>query len=810
MKKTFYAFLCASIIATIAPTITFAEVYLPKSISIGDVTSLDAGKTVHVTLTESIRPVNLQKNIEYGVAKAVEIDGLTFFEIITTEYIDISKLTSKPDISVLIPNILDTDATSTYVVYTKYFEKNAPENESFYFTKNFSIISNNNPFINIGNINFLQSNGARFSTLHGPTIYSPEEAMKDENLATSSSIEVTFESNQDATIVPNISFSKIRSGSFVKNISLDPITIKKGKTYAVLSLPTFEYDPGIYMGQLSFTSTLLKNKVDFQYIVAGDVVSVGTVSVVAQDNVDFFKFEIFGRPIDLDRISDYSSTTSTTTEIDMYTVKVDFMDSKDVVVYSTTQDVDFSKTDFSVQIPKDIASVSKLSISVSSQTTKKIVYTAIKDVIYENISKKTISAQTYGYIIIYILLILLGMFALTKKYIKTAIFCILVLIGMFVAQKSFASLISISSYSTSYTQTYFNTEKLGMAPSIALQDDVVNTTYTCGETIPFVFKLYYIRCTNSVSSIAMGFSWDNYVKPVSNNIYNQRSVDSLYKVINGHTFYKSYSTFISKTLTPPISNPDSLYVSVNHSGGSSAFTELGTARYTIPVKTTCTPADTVCSCSGRTQVCYQNGTIVSSTTNATSCALKASCSVSVANAKATFITIVTNELGKLSYKDVDTGKTIKNVVVKKITGSSTITQNVMVTDAFDNATAVAICSTDPALQPPASPETEGGTPSIISFRADTPVVNKNSNCIYNWNVENVDQCSLQVNNTSVLLQGDGTSGPISVSTANGLNQRAVITCVANGTPAVGATPAVPPTTLSTSTLCQVLPEVIER
>jgi hypothetical protein len=807
MKKTFYAFLCASIIATIAPTITFADTYLPKSVSIGDSISHDAGETVHVTITDSTRLTGLQKNIEYGVAKTVDIDGLTYFEIITTEYVDISKLTSKLDMSVVIPNILATDATSTYVVYAKYFEKNAPENESFYFTKNFSIVPNNNPFVSIGNINLLQSNGARFDTLHGPTIYSPEDAAQGTKLATSSSIEVTFESNQDTTIVPRISFSKIRSGTFTKDISLAPIAIKKGKTYAVLPLPTFEYEPGVYMGQLSFTSTLLKNKVDFQYIVAGDAVSVGTVSVATQDAIDSFKFEIFGRAIDLDRISDASSTTAATTTPDMYTVKVDFMDSKDMVAYSTTQEVDFSKTDFSVQIPQNISSVSKLSVSVSSQTTKKIVYAAIKDVMYENVSKKSISMQTYAYIVIYILLILLGIIALAKQYVKTAIFCILVLIGLFVSQKSFASLVSIAPYKTSGGSTYFSAQDIGMVPSIFLQDDVANTIYTCGEEIPFVFKAYYLRCTNGVPTIKVGFSWDTYVTPNS-AIASAVSSNTFVGSYGSHDFYRSYSSFISKTLTPPVSNPDSLYVSLSHWAGDTVTT--GKVRYAIPVKTTCTPADMVCSCSGRTQVCYQNGTAVSSTTNATSCMLKASCNVTISKTKATFTTIVTNALGKLSYKDTDSGKAITNVTTKTITGSSTITQNITVTDAFDKTSALTTCSTDPALQPIQNNSQTGGTPSITSFQATTPVVRKNSNCVYNWNVENVDQCSLQVNNTSVLLQGDGTQGPISVSTANGLNQRAVITCVANGTPASGTIPAVPPTTLSTSTLCQVLPEVIER
>jgi len=806
MKKTFYAFVCAVIFTAILPSAVSASIYLPKSISIGTPVTYNAGDTVNISVTESSNPIGLQKNIEYGVARTVDNDGLTYFEIITTEYMDISKLTEKPNLPVVIPNILTQDATSTYVVYTKYFEKNAPENENFYFTKVFTITPNDNPFVKVGNVNLLQSNGGRFSTLHGPTIYTPAEAAQDKILATSSSIEITFESNTDTTIVPNISFAKLRSGSFKKDISLPPITIKKGKTYTILPLPTFDYEPGVYTGQLSFTSTLLKNKVDFQYIVAGDSVSVGTVVAVEKDGVNSFVFEIFSKPIDMDRVDFTASSTpvTTATTSDMYKVQVDFIDEAGAVTYTTNQNVDFMLQNFSVSIPQGTGKVAKIGVTVSSIQSNKTVYSGVKDVVYEGEVKNIIKSSTYIYLALYLLLVLIGAFAIAGKHIKTAIFCILVLIGLFLTQKSFAAQVSLEPYRASASGS--------RSIRMYLQDDVISATHTCGETVPFVFRFYYIYCANAVSSLKVGFSWDNRITPTQ-KVANGTGKSDAGRLANGHQLYATYSPYFTPTnLAKPSKSLNSLYVSVLQQQTEYGNGAVGTndqTTYTIPIKTTCTPQSTVCSCSGRTQICYQNGSSVSTTTNSASCALKASCTYTTSGNTVTFDTIATNALGSLSYKDNATNKATTKTVKKSRVGTSTVSHNVTVTDAFDKQTAIAVCSTDSVAAPqqsagPRDPAT------ISSFAAQRPVVPKGDNCIYNWTVTNVDQCSLTVSNSVLLNQDVDAVDSVSVATANGLNQRATITCTANGTPASGTTPATPSVTVSTTTLCQVLPEVIER
>jgi hypothetical protein len=808
MKKTFYILLSIiSIISLTTSTTSFAAIeYIPKSISIEQGFSHKAGDMVNITLTNGPKPIGLQTQLEYGIAKAVEIEGYTFFETITTEYKDLSVLSDVSKLSTRIPNILEEDATSTYVVYTKFAEKNNPENENFYFTKEFIIQANETPFTQIGNINFLQSNGNRFSTTHGPSIYSPVDAGENKELATSTSIEVTFESNQDTVITPQISFSKLRSGTFSQNLTLAPITIKKGKTYAVIPLPTFKYEPGVYIGSMSFANDIIKNKVDFQYIVAGDSVSVGTVSAITKDLKNFFKFEIFGNPVDMDR-SDFKEEATSTPLI--YKTIVDFLDSKAQKIYSVTQDVDFNTNDFSIEIPTQYKDIAQLHVTVVSATGK-VVYEGTKDVQYTVVEDTTKEAQRMIYIGLYILLICITVFAIYRRHIKTAIFCAVLILGMFAAKDAFANLIDIRPYRTHSVASVFEVEGHAMAPSMWLQDDVVNTIHACGESISVTFKAYYLRCTNSVPNMQYGFAWTS-VKPVLVSGPVAASQNTLYTVTNGHAFYKSYSHFISKIVPPPPTPTATMYIRLYYKASGGDTTTQGYAFYQLPIQTSCTPDQTVCTCEGRTQACYQNGTQVSSTANAPSCALQASCSYSISadNKYAIFETIATNNIKTITYKDTNTGATLTKIFKRLLKGTSTISHNVTVTDSFDKTQAYASCSTAGPSVTVGGPGIETSTsttkvPVINSFKSEKPVVPKGTSCQYSWNVEDVDRCSLSINGGTPTDVSPTFTSLFSVGTTNGLNQRAVITCIAD------ASTSSPATTLSTTTLCQVVPEIVER
>lgn len=824
-------FTLACVLQLTIPVLSSAAVFLPKTISVGDQAIYDAGKTVDIQFTDSSRTIGSQTHVEYGVAKATRPEELTFFEIITTEQKDISNLESMPRLSVEIPNIVATDATSTYVVYAKFFEKNNPENESFYFTKKFLIRANNTPFVQVVNVNLLQSTGARFDVLHGPSIYNPADAAQNKELATSTSIEITLRSNQDTVIAPTLSFTKMRSGVFEKTIELSPITVKKGSTYTVIPLPTFEYEPGVYMGSLSFNNNLIRNKIDLQYIVAGDSVSVGTVSLlesVDSKKTDALMFEIFGRPLDMDR-SDYTIATSADAVTpDMYKAEVSFIDARGGVIYTTTQDVDFAQNNFTVDIPSVHKKFSQVHVVITSLSGK-VVFEDTKDIDY--MSKHGLSPAMINLIIysaLYLLLVLIVVIAIYKGHVKTAIICILLLIGLFATHKALA-LYPLDAYKVSGSKTLFRNEGVGMVPSVFLRDDVPNTTYTCGEAIPFVFKVYYLRCTNSTPNIKVAFSWTGFNNPSYSTISNTRDGDTYSATYRGHKFYKSYSTFVSKDLPAPTAINPQLYMTVAHSGGGG--TDTGSVKYQIPIKTTCGEVPVSCSCVGRNQVCTKGGVGVSTTTNATQCGLQASCSYTQTGSNVTFTINTFNALGSLSYKDTETGATYSAVTVKNRPGTSTLSHKVTITDSFDNTQTYASCTvmgapstTCGGAGQPACTDSCGGpgqpactsstanasssasqpNPIINSFNTSVPIVNKGDSCVYNWSVTDVNKCVVTVNNVSVPVPGDGLTGPVSVPSTNGLNQIAKITCIAD------ASSTVPVVTVATTTLCQVNPEIRER
>jgi hypothetical protein len=240
--------------------------------------------------------------------------------------------------------------------------------------------------------------------------------------------------------------------------------------------------------------------------------------------------------------------------------------------------------------------------------------------------------------------------------------------------------------------------------------------------------------------------------------------------------------------------------------------------YRIPILNTC--ADTpqnppTCSCSGRTQVCSQGGFATTTTPNSPSCSLQASCTFSTSGTTATFNTIVTNAIGALTYIDVDTGNVISNPYQKQVAVGGSVVQRTRVTDT-DGSTALAVCTAVNTINNDNGTGLTGGTPTSTSTATSTkkptikkfilsnPIVQKGKSCVYNWSVEDVDRCALIINKNNILLDGSGLTGPVSLTTADGNNQRATLTCVSDE-----LVPK-PEATVATTTLCQVLPEVIER
>lgn len=814
MKKTHFARLCAffTFIFLFLPFITQAAVMLPKEVTIGDASRYDAGTTVQMNFVDGSKGIEKKNNIEYGIARTIKTGEYTSFEILSTETKSLTGMQSVGPLGIVIPNLAESSAKDSYIAYVKFFEKDNPDNESFYFTKEFGITANNTPFIQVKNINLLQSNGRRFGTQEGPSIYSPQDASQypSEKLATSTSVEVTFVSNQDTTITPTILFSKIRSDSFTEQYTAPSISIKKGTTYAVIPLPVFDYAPGVYMGKLSFGNPLLKNTVDVQFIVSGDSVSVGGVIFGSKDKNTVFTFDVFGTPLDLERYD----ASSTTPRQNVYSVTTEFIQDGRTV-YTATQDVDFNGQTYSVEVPKKIKAIENVRITVVSPKTNAVVYEATKDIDFSNNSGMSMSLVLY--VLLYIVLTVCTVLAVFKGKAKTAIVLAVLLIGLFFSRQAFSDY-SIEQYSTLSQETYFNNEKTGAVPKLYLQDDVPNTTYACGEDIRFTFKVNYLRCSNTAALIDVGFSRTNYEDAYAKRtrISNSLASETILGTIKGHNFYSAVSPFVSRTIANVPEANSKIYITLEH--GVNNEVRTGFNRYTIPLKNTCDMVEPTCTCTGRTQTCSKSGTVVSTTPNSPSCSFRASCGVTTSGNTATFNTITTNALGAVTYKDADTGAMITNPFTRSITPGQQIVQRIIATDT-DGSSATVSCtaltnSTGGGNCPDGSTncfgtENPGTTtkvrvPTITKFTPKDKVVPKNKSCSYSWSVKDVDVCTLTVNNNSVLLSGNGLNGgPIDVAAADGNNQRAQLTCVARDEKSGDET-------ISTTTLCQVIPEVIER
>ncbi len=837
---------------------------LPKDVSTGDAASYDAGKSVPITLTDSARSVGKQQNLEFGIARTIKNGEYTSFEILTTESMSLKGLSTLSPLNVVIPNLIESNMISTYVVYVKFFEMNNPENEGFYYSKEFDIVPNNTPFANIKTINLLQSNGYRFSTQEGPTIYTPEEVNKESkvSLATSTSLEITIESNVETVLNPTIVFSKLRSDSFVDTFKAAPITIKKGKNYVTIPLPTFDYVPGVYTGVLSFDGGLIKNKIDLQYIIAGDSVSIGSVDVARNETGNFLALQLYANPLDLYREDVVIPASTTVPEKAMYTVNIEFVNVSGKTIYSTTQEVDFSQTEYLLEIPKKYRRIDDVRITITSPATGKVVYESMKNV---NFNDKTPTvANLTLYILLYILFTLGAVISLFKQHVKSFLLFAILLVTLFFVRNTFAQMFGMEAYSQGSRPVSLRINNPTYYPRILMRDDVINTVYTCGQPIVLVFKIVYTNCDNTVPSIKVGTSQSSMAGATAAltaiGDYGSKTTGALW-TSRGHSAFEYLSGFVAKTLAPVTTPTSRVYMHVKHNPVADDL-YMGYNTYAFNVKNSCGDLPPSCSCSGRTEICTRFGVEVSRTANAPACALKASCSATVTGNTATFNTIVTNALGTITYKDADTGQVISNPIQRQVGVGQTIVQKTIATD-IDGSTASASCTAENTGTPPCTPGTTGcpgtppcvpgtpgcpgnppctpgttGCPPVVTqcvagtpncpvttqcpagtlcppvlkrddptiklFKAAKNPVKKGEACVYTWDTDNADRCTMVVNNQSVLLQNPTFKGTVSVPTNDGNNQIANIVCAANAIPPNGEL------SVSAKAVCNVIPEVIER
>ena len=138
-----------------------------------------------------------------------------------------------------------------------------------------SIKGNNLPFVSITKSSIL-ANSKTYGIQVGPTI------SKNQNV----SLEMTFvnDNNSPITLNPDITiFDRALDRVVLSENKADSIVIPaKGSTTTIFALPTFDYNPKIYAGEISFKDSEGNTRapsVDFRYIVDGTIATIqGVVS----------------------------------------------------------------------------------------------------------------------------------------------------------------------------------------------------------------------------------------------------------------------------------------------------------------------------------------------------------------------------------------------------------------------------------------------------------------------------------------------------------------------------------------------------
>lgn len=467
-------------------------------------TEVEGGSNVDVSISlKGEKPRDPDMFVEYGVARELKKGYITFFENLSREVVSVNDLKDKLVVSV--PNIVKA-STDTYVVYVKTYKKNDPESEHFLTSKSFSLKPGSSEFFSIKHANLLQSNTKRYNLMAGPTIYDPSEVAKNSALAKSSSLEITLESNTSATLNPIIKFSKLRTDALVPEVSVNPLEIKKGDNYFVIPLPTFDYAPGVYVGSMEFNSPLIKNTVQFQFIVAGDAVTVGQVNYSDAGENHSFTYDIFGTPVDIENVQAEDLEKKT------YNVSLSYLKGKKVI-FTESKSVDFDGTSFESLVPAKYKKIDSVNVVVTAQDGK-VVYEGKKELGVN--TKKSLSNSTISIIIALIVLVLIFVIEKIHKNKLATVNTLALLFVVLGATQVFASWIPNGGFVTGSQPTIYNRENAELlleigdpekrVPKISFNENISEKVYQTGEDLIFEFKALFLLCNNVLHDISTGFS----------------------------------------------------------------------------------------------------------------------------------------------------------------------------------------------------------------------------------------------------------------------------------------------------------------
>lgn len=512
-----------------------ASAFIPQKISLqGNFKEsyvFDAGQLVNLDLAlKEIDPLMKGVHVEYGVAREIVNGQFTSFEpvkkLITQDpYAD----TGTTQVTLTVPNAFKEESASNYVFYAKTYVDNDPDTDSFIVSdSNFKIrINTTEELIKLKYATLVQSNGKEFPVLHSPTIYDLAKT-EYKGVASSTSLRIGLESNFDTTLTPTLTFTKLRSDSPVGDFPLASISLKKGITKHSIDLPIFDYKPGVYKGKIDFKNKDLPD-IEFQYTVAGDMVTFGQTQESVVDKTIVLNFDIFGTPIDFDLFENNPTAASSSPVNSTNNTEFIFKNASGKELYKVNKPVDFSTSTYSLSIPlnvKNIASVYVKTVDKNGAT----LYEGTKD-LHIPYPKNNIKA------VFVILLILLGililLFVMKIKYRRSTIGMFMVLVGLLTLSIG-STVYSDTQYANgwnlkrpnyvtqstingvSYPDFGYNNELLLKSSYIRFSEDIRTADYPSQKDVKIIFRASAAVEAGSGSYLKIGFSPTSINKAMNN------------------------------------------------------------------------------------------------------------------------------------------------------------------------------------------------------------------------------------------------------------------------------------------------------
>ncbi len=840
--KRLINFICIFVLSFIFTSSVQAATYHPKSISFtAPSTAYNGGASEPAQIFLKTKETGIPANTfiyDIGVAKEIHSGSVVEYQILGSDRVTYEALEKDAfKYSVKIPNLLEK-SEDTFVVFIKSYRENDPDSESFVVSKSFNINPTNKKTVTLDRGFIVTSTGEAFGLSVGPTLYA--KAQKSTH-ATSAEIALQMTSNSKVELKGTMTFKKLRSNDFseTKDVSL---TVFDGQDIYPLELPTFNYEPGVYMGELNLGAEGVQTpqKISFQYIIDGPMVSAGQMYFVSATSTGvLFNMPVFGRPVDL-----YTNGNGTSTDDvkEVYKTTLVFMDKEGMILREYTTELDYKKGVRQILVPDlNWKKVKSVAIKVVDENDKTIFTTT------QNLSLP-VPERDITHLIYALSILLLGAswFMVSRK--KGVIVWTTIFFALFVSAYAFAAwaptdasgnILNVNNDPSKY-KTYFT-----------FNEDFTTEPISCVEDTDVFLKMVFLECQNrvresanfGVSRVSMQDARNRYAS-LSYNIASS-TCNGGDKIIrwkgreivipcgsSGHDNFLFTTDFIKiATLRGPIPANSKLYISVDGTKGlnaeyamplaqsscdrcsnvageqiAKAFSAYGrdyfhstadnklyfaaTSALGASVCAVDMCADTeaqeesmpegkvwntngtsgyekyscieqttqTCTCSGRTQVCTENGN-QTQTPNASQCALQASCTFAKSGNQATFTFTPLRALGNITYSG-------ENPVTRTIPTNGSVTETMSITDSFDGMTASASCTAsfndqdttnnnnngnpdggdcDPAVTTCTDNNGTGGNPSlppVISKFTATKFVEQGQSCVFAWEVQNAASCTL--------------------------------------------------------------------